>query len=79
MAIVDSAKGQITNSYDYPVITIECPEILRPYWKQEQIILLDFEDYATYFIWVRTAMAFAILFGFALWLIKDIKVSFTLN
>lgn len=79
LALVDSAKAQITDSYDYPVITVECPEILLPYWKQEQIILLDFEDYATYFIWVRTAMAFAILFGFALWLIKDIKVSFTLN
>ena len=79
LALVDSAKVQITDSYEYPVITIECPEILLPYWKQEQIILLDFEDYATYFIWVRTAMAFAILFGFAVWCVRDIKVSFTLN
>lgn len=79
LALVDYAKTQITDSYEYPVIVIDCPEILKPYWKQEQIILLDFEDYATYFIWVRTAMAFAILFGFVIVLIKEFKVSFTLN
>lgn len=79
LALVDYAKTQITDSYEYPVIVIDCPEILKPYWKQEQIVLLDFEDYATYFIWVRTAMAFAILFGFVIVLIKEFKVSFTLN
>lgn len=79
LALIDSAKGQITDSYDYPVIEMDTPEILLPYYKHATIVLLDFEDYATYFIWVRTAMAFAILFGFCMWLIRDIKVSFTLN
>lgn len=79
LAIVDYAKTQITDSYEYPVITIECPEILKPYWKQDVIVLLDFEDYAKYFLWVRMAMSFALLFGFVLWLFKDIKVQFSVS
>lgn len=79
LALIDSAKEQITDSYDYPVIEMDTPEILLPYYKHATIVLLDFEDYATYFIWVRTAMSFAILFGFCMWVIRDIKVSFTLN
>lgn len=79
LALVDSAKGQITDSYDYPVIEMDTPQVLLPFYKQATIVLLDFEDYAKYFIWVRTAMSFAILFGFCMWVIRDIRVSFTLN
>lgn len=79
LAIVMDIKGQITDSYDYPKITIQTPDILVQFVKAPEIVLLDFKDYAEYFIWVRTAMAFAILFGFAMWCVRDIKVELTLN
>lgn len=79
LAIITDIKGQITDHYDYPKITIQTPEILVQFVKAPEIVLLDFKDYAEYFIWVRTAMAFAILFGFAMWCVHDIKVELTLN
>ncbi len=79
LAIVTDIKGQITDHYDYPKITIQTPDILVQFVKAPEIVLLDFKDYAEYFIWVRTAMAFAILFGFAMWCVRDIKVELTLN
>lgn len=79
LAIVTDIKGQITDSYEYPKITIQTPDILVQFVKAPEIVLLDFKDYAEYFIWVRTAMAFAILFGFAMWCVRDIKVELTLN
>ena len=79
LAIITDIKGQITDNYDYPKITIQTPEILLQFVKAPEIVLLDFKDYAEYFIWVRTAMAFAILFGFAMWCVHDIKVELTLN
>ena len=79
LVIITDIKGQITDHYDYPKITIQTPEILVQFVKAPEIVLLDFKDYAEYFIWVRTAMAFAILFGFAMWCVHDIKVELTLN
>lgn len=79
LAIITDIKGQITDHYDYPKITIQTPDILVQFIKAPEIVLLDFKDYAEYFIWVRTAMAFAILFGFAMWCVRDIKVELTLN
>lgn len=79
LAIITDIKGQITDHYDYPKITIQTPEILVQFVKAPEIVLLDFKDYAEYFIWVRTAMAFAILFGFVMWCVRDIKVELTLN
>lgn len=79
LAIITDIKGQITDHYDYPKITIQTPEILVQFVKAPEIVLLDFKDYAEYFIWVRTAMGFAILFGFAMWCVRDIKVELTLN
>lgn len=77
--IIRRFQGAITNDYKYPVISMRTPDILKPYYNQPEIILLDFKDYATYFIWVRTILAFSICFGFALWIVKDIKIAFTLN
>ncbi len=79
LAILDRIRGSISDSYEYPKITMKTPEILIPFLKTGEIFLLDFEDYATYFLWVRTAMGFAILFGFFMWVVRDIKVELTLN
>ena len=46
----------------YPKIRIETPAIIRPYYNQPEIILLDFEDYKDYCLWAR------LLFRAAIWL-----------
>lgn len=74
LGYIDDFRTSITDSYEYPVIAIKTPEILLPFYPQAEIILVDFKDYATYFIWLRTFLAFSICFGFCLWLVKDIKV-----
>lgn len=79
MDIVTDIKGQISDNYDYPVIKMTTPDILLPFFKSSEIILIDFEDYAKYFLMVRLAIKFSLYFGFGLWIIRDIKVAFTLN
>lgn len=75
---IDQLKGAFSDSYDYPKITMQTPDILVPY-VGEQILLIDFQDYAKYFLWVRTFLAFSISFGFVLWVVKQFKVIYTVN
>lgn len=75
---IDQLKGAFSDSYNYPKITMQTPEILVPY-VGEQILLIDFQDYAKYFLWVRTFLAFSISFGFVLWVVKQFKVVYTVN
>lgn len=75
---IDQLKGAFSDSYDYPKITMQTPEILVPYVGSE-ILLIDFKDYAKYFLWVRTFLAFSISFGFVLWVVKQFKVVYTVN
>lgn len=75
---IDQLKGAFSDSYDYPKITMQTPDILVPY-VGEQILLIDFQDYAKYFLWVRTFLAFSISFGFVLWVVNQFKVIYTVN
>lgn len=75
---IDQLKGAFSDFYDYPKITMQTPDILVPYIG-EQILLIDFQDYAKYFLWVRTFLAFSISFGFVLWVVKQFKVVYTVN
>lgn len=75
---IDQLKGAFSDSYDYPKIIMQTPDILVPY-VGEQILLIDFQDYAKYFLWVRTFLAFSISFGFVLWVVKQFKVVYTVN
>lgn len=75
---IDQLKGAFSDFYDYPKITMQTPDILVPY-VGEQILLIDFQDYAKYFLWVRTFLAFSISFGFVLWVVKQFKVVYTVN
>lgn len=75
---IDQLKGAFSDSYHYPKITMQTPDILVPY-VGEQILLIDFQDYAKYFLWVRTFLAFSISFGFVLWVVKQFKVVYTVN
>ena len=76
LGYIDYFRTAITDSYDYPVISITTPDILLPYYKQPEIILVDFEDYAKYFVWARAIISFSLYFGFGLWLVNDIKKFF---
>lgn len=78
VSYIDQLKGAFSDSYDYPKITMQTPDILVPY-VGEQILLIDFQDYAKYFLWVRTFLAFSISFGFVLWVVKQFKVVYTVN
>lgn len=53
---------QFSGEAEYPKIKIETPAILRPYYPQPEIVLLDFEDYKDYCLWAR------LLFRAAIWL-----------
>lgn len=79
LGIINGFKGQFGNSYDYPKITMQTPDVLLPFLKKPEIVIIDFKEYAELFIWVRTIMGFAIIFGFVVYVIKEIKVEFTLN
>ena len=74
---IEFFRDSISDDYVYPVIKITTPDVLRPYYDQPEIILCDFEDYAKYFVWVRAVMSFAIVFGFALWIISEVRDFFT--
>lgn len=78
LGYIDQLKGAFSDSYDYPKIIMQTPDILVPY-VGEQILLIDFQDYAKYFLWVRTFLAFSISFGFVLWVVKQFKVVYTVN
>lgn len=73
----DYFRSSISDSYDYPVISITTPDILLPYYKEPEIILVDFADYAKYFVWARAIISFSLYFGFGIWLIKDMKKFFS--
>lgn len=79
LAYLDDLKASITDSYEYPVIAVDTPEILKPYYKSARIILVDFEDYATYFIWARTFIAFSICFGMLLWVLQQFEFEFSID
>lgn len=55
----------------YPKIKITTPDIIRPYYKQPEIILLDFEDYKDYCLWARL-LCRAILWLALIWHIVDL-------
>lgn len=74
---IDYFRSSIGDSYEYPVISVNTPDILLPYYKDAVIILVDFKDYAKYFVWVRAFLSFSIYFGFGLWLINDIRKFFS--
>lgn len=65
-----------SSDYTYPVIKIGTPQILRPYYDEEYIILLDFGDYANYFKWARNIVTAMLWVGYSYSLMKHFKVNF---
>lgn len=65
-------------TYAYPVIRIQTPTILKAYYDQEYIVLLDFKDYEKYFTWGRNLVSCMLWVGFAYSLTKHFRVKFNI-
>ena len=60
----------------YPVIAVDTPDILKTYYHEPQIILLDFEDYAQYCQWARNIFRVTLWLAFLYWAAKQLQVHY---
>lgn len=75
--LVDIYKSiKVSNEYDYPVIKMQTPEILSPYYVQDYIVLIDFADYASYLVWIRGIIRAILWVSFGYYIIRHFDVSF---
>lgn len=69
---------QVPDTYEYPVIKMPTPPILSSFYTEEYIILINFGDFAEYFLMVRGIVRAIIWFGFGLYVIRHhMRVTFT--
>lgn len=61
--------------YTYPVISMKTPDILRPFYNVDEIVLVDFADYAEYMIWVRSLIRGILWFSFGLSIFNHLKTN----
>lgn len=64
------------DTYSYPVIRVQTPAVLRPYYNSDYIILLDFADYAAQFGWCRNIVSAMLWVGFFYSLTRHFRVKF---
>ncbi len=57
----------------YPKLTIKTPAIIRQYYDEEEIILLDFEKWAKYFVVVRSLLVFSFWFAFIYYTLASVR------
>lgn len=69
---IGAAFEGFSGSY-YPKLTIKTPAIIKQYYPEEEIILLDFADWAMYFQIVRTLLEFSFWFAEIYYLISRIR------
>lgn len=60
----------------YPVIAIDTPDILKKFYQEPQIILLDFEDYAQYCEMARNIFRVTLWLAFLYWAAKQLQVHY---
>lgn len=65
-----------SDSYDYPVIKMQTPKNLRPYYGSDYIILFDGKDFKDYFVWTRGIVKMMLYVGFFYSLTKHFRVRF---
>lgn len=68
-------KFKFSDNYVYPVIKIQTPQILRAYYQEDHIILVDFADYKTQCEWARGLVKCMLWFSFGLSIFSHIKTS----
>lgn len=66
----------VTPDYDYPVIKVQTPDILKFYYSEEYIILCDFKDFEVQCLWVRNLTRAFVWVAFALSVFKQFRVYF---
>lgn len=64
-----------SDKYDYPVIKIKTPDVLKTFYSDEFIILLDFADYKQYCLWARNIVKAWLWFCFGLSIFNHIKTN----
>lgn len=72
---IDVLDYDPSGRYTYPVISISTPDILRPFYNSDEIILLDFADYSEYIIWVRSLIRGILWFSFGLSIFNHLKTN----
>ncbi len=65
-----------SSNYNYPVIKIETPEILKLFYKDDYIILCDFENYKQQCLWVRNLVRCLLWFSFGLSVFNHLRTNF---
>ena len=63
------------NGRIYPVISMKTPDILQPFYDADEIVLVDFADYAEYMIWVRSLIRGILWFSFGLSIFNHLKTN----
>lgn len=63
----------------YPVIQVETFKILKPYYKQDYIVILDFADYAVYLQWARRLVRAVLWVAFGYSLLRRVRVRFHIS
>lgn len=63
-------------NYNYPVIKIKTPDIIRTFYLEEYIILCDFEEYKVYCLWARNIIKAWLWFCFGLSIFSHLRTNF---
>lgn len=65
-----------SDSFDYPVIKMETPDILKQFYPDDYIVLCDFSQFKTQCMWVRNLCRCLLWFSFALSFINHLRTQF---
>ena len=65
-----------SDNFNYPVIKMETPDILKQFYSNDYIVLCDFAQFKTQCIWVRNLCRCLLWFSFALSFINHLRTQF---
>ena len=65
-------------SNDYPVIKIACPDILKPFVKQDELILFNGADFKDYFKFFRAILEACIIITYFYALLRKFKINLSM-
>lgn len=68
-------KFSFSDNYNYPVIKIQTPKVIKEYYKDNYIILLDFADYKTQLLWARNLVRAMLWFSFGISIVGHLRTN----
>ena len=74
----DIPDGFVPGTY-YPKLTIKTPQIIRQFYDEEEIVLLDFEEWASTFVIVRTLLEFSFWLAEIYYLLSKLRPVITIG